>query len=942
MKDIIRELKTQDLREYTSVPFWSWNNELNDDELIAQIHAMKEAGIQGFTMHARTGLKVEYLSERWFHFIGLCLEEAKKLGMHALVYDENGWPSGFVGGKLLEKPENLAQFLRYEVRGSFDADALGVYALENGTARRLQGPEPGVTEYHCVTLHSSPANTDILNPDVVSQFIDATYEQYYKRFPERFGHELWGFFTDEPQYYRYETPYTRVAAPLWAERYGTDIRDGLVYLFVLSEAGYEYRTRYYSLLNELYVSNYYKRLYDWCTEHHCVFTGHSVEESSLQMQMWGGAAVTPTYEYETIPGIDHLGRLPAAGLSGKQIGSAAQQLGKKRVLTETFGCSGWDATPRELKLIGDAQYVRGVNLMCQHLSSYSLKGQGKVDHPPCFSRHMTWWKEYRIFNRYFDRLGYLIANSRERVNTVVINPMASVYLDYIRLDESHVAALDEKLNALSRLLCENGISWHLADETLLARHGSVENGRLRVGECSYNSIIVPYCRSLSASTKALLEQAAAQGGQVYLYDAAPAYTAGVPDDYGFLAEKLADHLAEVRAAEALPLACEGELQFTYREGANYKLLFVVNESTAGARFTLPDGSFAVLDLDTLRLTRADKTYALPAGKSMLFLRDRPVLARARRYAEGEIDITSEFVFENGGDNTLPLDAVSISTDGEHFDEPHNVYEVFERLVKADYRGDLWVKYTFEVRDLCSRMKLLCENGGQQYFELNGSRLNLAPSGFDVFFEEAPVASLLREGKNELVYKTDWQQSPNIRYALYDPDATESLRNCLAFDAEVEPVYLIGDFKVDDSRAVVADDNVVDIRSIDTCGYKYFCGSKTFIARITAERTHAELVLDGRWMVCGVRVNGVDCAPAVLDNVVPVTLLKGQDNYLELTVASSLRNMFGPHHLGFEPAGVDPSCFTMRGTWENGQSPRFHADYNTVPFGLTGVALRYEK
>ena len=36
MKDIIRELKEQDMREYTSLPFWSWNNDLDDDELIAQ------------------------------------------------------------------------------------------------------------------------------------------------------------------------------------------------------------------------------------------------------------------------------------------------------------------------------------------------------------------------------------------------------------------------------------------------------------------------------------------------------------------------------------------------------------------------------------------------------------------------------------------------------------------------------------------------------------------------------------------------------------------------------------------------------------------------------------------------------------------------------------------------------------------------------------------
>ena len=112
--------------------------------------------------------------------------------------------------------------------------------------------------------------------------------------------------------------------------------------------------------------------------------------------MLGGAGVTPSYEYETMPGIDHLGRTPYAWLSGKQVGSAAQQLGKKFILTETFGCSGWDATPRELRLIAEGQFVRGVNRICQHLSSYSLRGQGKLDYPPSFTPHNTWWPEYRV------------------------------------------------------------------------------------------------------------------------------------------------------------------------------------------------------------------------------------------------------------------------------------------------------------------------------------------------------------------------------------------------------------------------------------------------------------------------------------------------------------------------------------------------------------------
>ncbi|MBO5653352.1 MAG: hypothetical protein J6S44_03970, partial [Clostridia bacterium] len=92
-----REVISRDLTDYRSIPFWSWNNELDESALVRQIDEMKAAGIGGFIMHARIGLKTEYLGEKWFSCIKACLDHAKKLGMNAWIYDENGWPSGFVG-----------------------------------------------------------------------------------------------------------------------------------------------------------------------------------------------------------------------------------------------------------------------------------------------------------------------------------------------------------------------------------------------------------------------------------------------------------------------------------------------------------------------------------------------------------------------------------------------------------------------------------------------------------------------------------------------------------------------------------------------------------------------------------------------------------------------------------------------------------------------------
>lgn len=87
-------------KEYRPIPFWSWNEKLNTDETVRQVQVMDKAGIGGFFMHARGGLRTEYMGDEWFSNIDAAANEAKKRGMSAWAYDENGWPSGFGDGKV--------------------------------------------------------------------------------------------------------------------------------------------------------------------------------------------------------------------------------------------------------------------------------------------------------------------------------------------------------------------------------------------------------------------------------------------------------------------------------------------------------------------------------------------------------------------------------------------------------------------------------------------------------------------------------------------------------------------------------------------------------------------------------------------------------------------------------------------------------------------------
>ena len=74
-------------KKYRSLPFWSWNDELEPDKLVKQIEWMDENGIGGFFMHARGGLKTEYLGKKWFQCVDACAKRAKELGMEAYAYD---------------------------------------------------------------------------------------------------------------------------------------------------------------------------------------------------------------------------------------------------------------------------------------------------------------------------------------------------------------------------------------------------------------------------------------------------------------------------------------------------------------------------------------------------------------------------------------------------------------------------------------------------------------------------------------------------------------------------------------------------------------------------------------------------------------------------------------------------------------------------------------
>ena len=81
-RELYRRLTNPD-KKYLGKPFWSWNGDLEKDELLRQIEVMRTMGFGGFFMHSRTGLVTEYMGEKWFSLVRECAARGEKFDMEA-------------------------------------------------------------------------------------------------------------------------------------------------------------------------------------------------------------------------------------------------------------------------------------------------------------------------------------------------------------------------------------------------------------------------------------------------------------------------------------------------------------------------------------------------------------------------------------------------------------------------------------------------------------------------------------------------------------------------------------------------------------------------------------------------------------------------------------------------------------------------------------------
>ncbi len=903
---------------YRPLPFWSWNDDLNIKELKRQISWMKENGIGGFFMHARGGLITPYLGDEWFKCVEACVEEANKLGMEAYAYDENGWPSGFAGGKLLENENNRDRYLEYSY-GPYDEKAFVSYDCNGEGIIRVKEGENVLNVYKRI----SNSTVDICNKEVVEQFIEATHENYRKK--DKGG--LKGFFTDEPQYYRWGHPYSECLEGYFREHYGEDIRDGLGLMFVEKKGYRGFRYRYWMAMNDLMREAFCKQIYDWCDSNGYKFTGHYVEETFLAGEMWCTANIMSDYEYEHIPGVDWLGRGCPDIISSKQVGSVASQLDKKQVLTECFACSGWDVTPLELKRNAEALYWGGVNLLCHHLLPYSEHGQRKRDYPAHYIPLNDWVRKgFKEFNDYFACLGEFLSKSDESPSIALLHPIRSCYFSYKRDGKEPYFGTDDieiPLQETMKKLTDMHVSWHFLDETLLERHGFVKDGKIGCGRKSYSVLVLPRLSTMGKRTLELIEAFAKQGGRIALPYGLPEYLEGEIYDYSSIIKETVS-LDELKQIDGFFSNESPSYRLSLRideKGKEY--LYVVNVSDEECQVSLrKDGMKSLLSYDLVNdsYTPLPLSFILEKGGSkILYWSEKEV---PKKKGSSAINLPKSYKIAAPVENFLTIDSLSFSLDGIHYSKRMFHMDAFSELLRKRYKGKLYLKYSFKADSLPPSLLLEVEDSHLLRLFCNGKEVKKADSHtYEKSLLSYDISKEARIGDNEIIIEMGYFQSEQVYFALFGENVQESLRNCLVYDSNIEPIYLKGEFGVrgnfvkGDGEVLLGSDFALteqkkEISSIIEDGFPFFHGEITLESQIEVDDTSKTLVVSKRFSLLEIYINGRKVEASMFAYRFDLSeYLKIGINDLKLILSVSPRNCLGPHHAGKgESTFVGPYSF----------------------------------
>jgi hypothetical protein len=970
----LKKLLADPPSEYRSAPLWDWNEQISEEGIDFQMKEFKKSGIGGVFVHPRPGLLTEYLSEDWFHLFNYTVQKGKELDMKVWIYDENSYPSGFAGGHVpAEMPDSYKHGtgLSMEIQQQLNvavSDTLTVVlkksdaGFENVTSTIDQ--EKGKQGTYYVFRKTYPSKSpwyggftyvDLLYKGVTEKFLDVTMTKGYEKNIADFGKTLPGIFTDEPnlEAAMSKGSMLRWTPDLWdafQQHWGYDLQVNLPSLIEETGNWKKVRHDYYELILELFVDRWAKPWSKYCDAKRLNWTGHYWEHGWPEPT--DGSDESAFYIWHQMPGVDMLGnRLDTAGLGGqfgndraiRELRSVANQAGRIRTLSETYGGGGWEMNFETQKRLVDWECVMGVNFVNQHLSYYSLNGVRKFDYPPSFSYHEPWWEHYKLMGDYIGRVCMAMSAGQQINQTLVLQPNTTAWMYFTRKEKNpKIDTIRHNFKNFVYRMEQQHLEYDLGSENVLKELGSVQGKTLRVGKRDYSLVVIPAeMENIDQSTLDLLLKYLENGGKVLSFNKnamlvnatestkVTELAAKYPEHWtvsGNLTDPAALNLLKDDAFMMNDQTKNGMLYYQRRMLDDGQILFVVNShpiQKASAEITV-DGKY-VSKLDLV----SGKVFSYPvksedgkvsfqvdleaAGSALFTVSNKNLIEPEYASVSGNetvMEKTGELTVKRESDNIMMVNYLDLKTAKSDKKDIYFMKALIGLFNENGVEmGNPWqhkIQYKKNYLALDTLFKTDSWFEASYHFNINSNLSAEAMKSIRAVVERPNLWQVSINGND--ISKTEgsyWIEKSFPQFAV--GQFLKPGKNTLTLKAprmhvlaELTPVYFLGDFLVKPAEQgfEIAEGNISTLGSWREAGLPFYSQKVGYTQTYSVAKTAgtAFKVKLNKWngSVAEVLVNG---QPAGLiawqPNELDITpLLKDGTNEITVKVTGSLKNTFG--------------------------------------------------
>ncbi|MBQ9938483.1 MAG: hypothetical protein IJO96_03025 [Oscillospiraceae bacterium] len=590
---------------------WGWMDKLDDEEIVYQIKAFKDAGIEEFYIHPGWTWEGDpYMSEGFLKQIKLAADTAESLGIHYSIYDECGWASGSCGGQLMEKyPENRMSMLFWETANVmagcymeqwFKGEVLAVQARYSDKLNHREditdqvrievfGDKEGgrvfwkndncasatvwvftkkyiegfsATNYWRADAANKPGFIDSLNPDTFRKYFEMNHEKYRKILGDKFGTLIQHIFTDETPMGDWcgknSRTYSAVLEDVFYKENGYHLRDHFIALTGLFDTDEDIKVRYdfHRTCTKQFCKSFLDQYVEWCRKNNLKLTGHMSGEGVLEYQTYQFGDFYETLSRFDVPGVDNiLSKIyvdwDVWGWETKLLASVAKFAGKKRTMCETFSGSGWDLTLEDAKRIMNKLMTLGVTYTI-YMTGFSSLNEGRknfpIGYPPSHGFQNPLFKHYDMLSDYNAVRSSLMEKTMHLGSALILVPQIDAWSNLEKARSG--SKLDCTWRECGLALQKRSVEHDMLFESIIS-DVQVEDGKIKLRGYTYDTLVVPYVTHSDQATLDKLAEFAKQGGRLVFVGRFPAMAADTSKKYNF--------------AEICGLSEEGKNFFTTNE-----------------------------------------------------------------------------------------------------------------------------------------------------------------------------------------------------------------------------------------------------------------------------------------------------------------------------------------------------------------------------------------